>query len=50
LTVDLSKIKETMAERAGYESVYAFNRAFNRQVGEPPAAWRKKGSALQATR
>ena len=31
-----------VAERVGYESEYAFNRAFKRQVGEPPAAWRKK--------
>ena len=38
-----------VAERVGYESEYAFNRAFKRQVGEPPAAWRKKGSALQTT-
>ena len=36
-----------VAERVGYESEYAFNRAFKRQVGKPPAAWRKKGSALQ---
>lgn len=35
-----------VAERVGYESEYAFNRAFKRQVGEPPAAWRKKGSAV----
>jgi AraC family transcriptional regulator, alkane utilization regulator len=37
-----------VAERVGYESEYAFNRAFKRQVGQPPAAWRKKGSNLQA--
>ena len=37
-----------VAERVGYESEYAFNRAFKRQVGRPPAAWRKKGSTLQA--
>jgi AraC-like DNA-binding protein len=36
-----------IAERVGYESEYAFNRAFKRQVGSPPAAWRKKTSALQ---
>ncbi len=34
-----------VAERVGYESEYAFNRAFKRQVGKPPAAWRKKASA-----
>ena len=39
-----------VAERVGYESEYAFNRAFKRQVGEPPAAWRKKASALPAVR
>jgi len=26
----------------GYESEYAFNRAFKRRVGKPPAAWRKR--------
>jgi AraC-like DNA-binding protein len=31
-----------VAEQVGYESEYAFNRAFKREVGEPPAAWRKK--------
>jgi AraC-like DNA-binding protein len=36
-----------VAERVGYESEYAFNRAFKRQVGKPPAAWRKKASALR---
>jgi AraC-like DNA-binding protein len=29
-----------IAERVGYESHTAFNRAFSRVVGEPPAAWR----------
>jgi AraC-like DNA-binding protein len=38
-----------VAERVGYESEYAFNRAFKRQVGEPPALWRKKASANQGT-
>jgi AraC-like DNA-binding protein len=36
-----------VAERIGYESEYAFNRAFKRQVGRPPAAWRKETSASQ---
>jgi AraC family transcriptional regulator, alkane utilization regulator len=36
-----------IAERVGYESEYAFNRAFKRQVGKPPAAWRKTISASQ---
>jgi AraC-like DNA-binding protein len=33
-----------VAERVGYESEAAFNRAFKRHVGEPPAAWRKRSS------
>jgi len=33
-----------VAERVGYESEYAFNRAFKRQVGKPPAAWRRNVS------
>jgi len=28
-----------VAERVGYESEAAFNRAFRRHVGLPPAAW-----------
>jgi AraC-like DNA-binding protein len=30
-----------IAERAGYESEPAFNRAFKREFGVPPASWRK---------
>ena len=30
-----------VAERSGYESEAAFNRAFKRQFGVPPATWRK---------
>jgi len=30
-----------VAERSGYESEAAFNRAFKRQFGLPPAAWRR---------
>jgi transcriptional regulator GlxA family with amidase domain len=30
-----------IAERSGYDSDAAFNRAFKRQFGMPPAAWRK---------
>lgn len=30
-----------VANRVGYESEAAFNRAFKRHVGAPPAAWRK---------
>jgi AraC-like DNA-binding protein len=32
-----------VAERSGYESEAAFNRAFKREFGLPPAAWRKAG-------
>ena len=30
-----------VAERSGYESEAAFSRAFKREFGIPPAAWRK---------
>jgi len=33
-----------IAERVGYESEAAFNRAFNRLVGRPPASWRRTNS------
>jgi len=32
-----------VAERSGYESEAAFSRAFKREFGKPPAAWRKAG-------
>jgi AraC-like DNA-binding protein len=32
-----------IAERVGYESEAAFNRAFKRYVGQPPATWRRQG-------
>ncbi len=32
-----------IAERVGYESEAAFNRAFKREFGAPPAAWRRAG-------
>ena len=32
-----------IAERSGYESDAAFSRAFKREFGVPPAAWRKAG-------
>ena len=32
-----------VAEHSGYESESAFNRAFKREFGMPPAAWRKAG-------
>ena len=34
-----------VAERSGYESEAAFSRAFKREFGLPPAAWRKAGPA-----
>ena len=33
-----------VAERSGYESETAFSRAFKREFGIPPAAWRKAGT------
>jgi AraC-like DNA-binding protein len=33
-----------VAERSGYESETAFSRAFKREFGVPPAAWRKAGA------
>jgi AraC-like DNA-binding protein len=34
----------TIATDAGYESEAAFNRAFKRHVGDPPAHWRRRHS------
>jgi AraC family transcriptional regulator, alkane utilization regulator len=34
-----------VAERSGYVSEAAFNRAFKREFGMPPAAWRRAGAA-----
>jgi len=34
-----------IAERCGYESAAAFNRAFKREFGAPPASWRKCGES-----
>jgi AraC-like DNA-binding protein len=34
-----------VAERSGYESEAAFSRAFKREFGMPPAAWRKAGQS-----
>jgi transcriptional regulator GlxA family with amidase domain len=34
-----------IAEQVGYESEAAFNRAFKRSLGVPPATWRKNVSA-----
>jgi len=37
-----------IAEQVGYESEAAFNRAFKRSFGVPPATWRKSTSASRA--
>jgi AraC-like DNA-binding protein len=34
-----------IAEEVGYDSEAAFNRAFKRHFGVPPATWRKEASA-----
>ena len=38
-----------IAEEVGYESEAAFNRAFKREFGVPPATWRKSGGIVAAT-
>ena len=37
-----------IAEEVGYESEAAFNRAFKREFGVPPATWRKNGGLTGA--
>jgi AraC family transcriptional regulator, alkane utilization regulator len=39
-----------VAARAGYESESAFNRAFKRYAGEPPATWRARTLAMTGGR
>ncbi|MEX3935279.1 AraC family transcriptional regulator [Paraburkholderia phymatum] len=39
-----SKAIAAIAEQVGYESESAFHRAFRREFGMPPAAWRKRHS------
>jgi AraC family transcriptional regulator, alkane utilization regulator len=39
-----------IAEQVGYESEAAFNRAFKRSFGVPPATWRKNASAMNVAR
>jgi AraC-like DNA-binding protein len=38
-----------IAEQVGYDSEAAFNRAFKRNFGVPPATWRRNVSASQST-
>lgn len=38
----------SIALEVGYESESAFSRAFRREVGQPPAAWRRQRSRLGA--
>jgi AraC-like DNA-binding protein len=38
-----------IAPRVGYESEAAFNRAFKRSAGSPPAAWRKRAMSAIAS-
>jgi AraC-like DNA-binding protein len=38
----------SVAEEVGYDSEAAFSRAFKREFGMPPAAWRRRGQAAQA--
>ncbi|HUL91263.1 MAG TPA: AraC family transcriptional regulator [Burkholderiales bacterium] len=39
-----------IAERVGYESEAAFNRAFKREFGTPPAAWRRAARNAPSSR
>jgi AraC-like DNA-binding protein len=39
-----NKSLTAVAEQVGYDSEAAFNRAFKREFGMPPAGWRKKRS------
>ena len=43
-----SKSLAAVAEQVGYESEAAFNRAFKREFGTPPAGWRKNQGAADA--
>jgi transcriptional regulator GlxA family with amidase domain len=38
-----------IAEQVGYESEAAFNRAFKRSFGAPPATWRRNTATSQST-
>ena len=41
-----SKSLAAIAELVGYDSEAAFNRAFKREFGMPPAGWRKNRSKV----
>lgn len=41
---------QTIAERIGYESQPAFNRAFKKATGSPPAVWRRTAAHLSCER
>jgi AraC-like DNA-binding protein len=41
-----SKTLAAVAELVGYESEAAFNRAFKREFGMPPAGWRKSRTKM----
>ncbi len=41
-----SKSLSAIAALVGYDSEAAFNRAFKREFGMPPAGWRKKRSKV----
>jgi len=38
----------SIAAKSGYDSEAAFNRAFKRELGTTPAAWRRNGGAAPA--
>jgi len=42
------EVNPAMVRMLGYESEAAFNRAFKRSFGVPPATWRKSTSAPRA--
>jgi AraC family transcriptional regulator, alkane utilization regulator len=41
--------RSRIAEQVGYESEAAFNRAFKRSFGVPPATWRRSMQPPQGT-
>lgn len=49
LLADPRQTIPAVAEAVGYSSEAAFHRAFHREVGEPPARWRRRTSAAPST-